>query len=445
MPSSNIVWPTPGEYDSALQNRRTTFTDPDIQQGLLHEIAGRPARLNGGGSKYVCVYRVGNWVVRCFTSDPPNAPPPADMQLRYRIITAYFSRLRSSPELSFLVPHIWVERGISVGADIFPFLKVPFILGAQPLGDFLIDHHTDSHAMNLLAHRWFDLVEQLEARQIAHGDLDMTNVLICGTLPNLSLKLIDFDGMYVPDLAPYNLGVADAGHEHFQPAQPGIRTFGSQLDRFSVLIIYLTLSALTTNPALWENCDADETRPLLKREDFDRLGLSKNFIRLLQERNNKDLQKCLQELQDSVMQHRMPRSLAEILNRSGTLYAVKETPLYGGRSLVIPVDKGSGPTPTPIPPPPPPPRTAPIQPTQPAQLTQPIGPAQSPVTTKPTSRRQIVIATVVIVLVLAALLIWFLIYQASHHASRSAPSPILYQGPGVLQALQFTPGGDYDA
>jgi len=430
MLSSNIVWPTPGEYDSALQNRRTTFSDPDIQHGLLHEIAGRPARLNGGGSKYVCVYRVGNWVVRCFTSDPPNAPPPADIQLRYRVITAYFNRLRSSPELSFLVPHIWVERGVNVGGDTLPFLKVPFIQAGQPLGDFLIDHHTNSHAMNLLSHQWFDLIEQLESRQIAHGDLDMTNVLVCGILPNLSLKLIDFDGMYVPDLAAYNLGVADAGHEHFQPAQPGIRAFGPQLDRFSVLIIYITLSALTTNHALWENCDADETRPLLKRDDFDRLGLSKNFIRLLQERNNKDLQKCLQELQDSVMQRRMPRSLAEILNRSGTLYAVKETPLYGGRALPIPADKGSGPTPTT---------------TQPTRLTGTGTGPQISIPRTPTQpvlppddearkRRRRIVTAIIIVVVLVALLIWWLIYHAQHPYAFVA-----------LLTLLLIPKGDHDA
>jgi hypothetical protein len=224
--------------------------------------------------------------------------------------------------------------------------------------------------------------------------------------------LIDFDGMYIPDLAPYNLVVADAGHEHFQPAQPGIRTFGPQLDRFSVLIIYITLSALTTNHALWENCDADETRPLLKRDDFDRLGLSKNFIRLLQERNNKDLQKCLQELQDSVMQRRMPRSLAEILNRSGTLYAVKETPLYGGRALPIPADKGSGPTPTTT------------QPTRPTGTGTGAGP-QIPIPRTPTQpvlppddeagkRRRRIVTGIIIVVVLVALLIWWLIYHAQH-------------------------------
>lgn len=413
MTSTNITWPRPSEYDSALQNRRTTFSDPDIQQGHLHEIAGRPARLNGGGSKYVCVYRVGNWVVRCFTADPPNTPPPVDIQLRYRVITTYFNRLRPSADLAFLVPHMWVERGVNVGGDIFPFLKVPFIQGGQPLGDFLIDHHTDPGAMNVLAQQWFNLVEQLEARQIAHGDLDMTNVLVRGTSPNLSLNLIDFDGMYVPDLAPYKLGVADAGHEHFQPAQPGIRKFGPDMDRFSVLIIYLTLSALTTNYALWENCDADESRPLLKREDFDRLGVSINFARLLQERNNRDLQKCLQELQDSVRDQRMPRSLPEILNRSGRLYVVKpdEAPVYGGRGLTVPVKSGplpTAPTPPPSTTPPLPPRTDPYVPV--VQL-PPTQPSALPPDDSARNRQRIITASIII-LVLIALLIVLL---ATHH------------------------------
>src|SRR5438105_2105994 len=99
----NSIWPTPSDYDWALQHRRTVFYDPDIQNGSLKEIAGRPARLNGGGSKYVCVYQVSDWVVRCFASQMPNVSPPPDIQQRYRTITSYLNS--SQQELAFLVPH----------------------------------------------------------------------------------------------------------------------------------------------------------------------------------------------------------------------------------------------------------------------------------------------------------------------------------------------------
>jgi hypothetical protein len=418
MQALNITWPTPAEYDWAMQNRHTTFYDPDIQHGPLKEIGGRPARLNGGGSRYVCVYLVGNWVVRCFTAQPPQVAPPAGLYERYRAITHYLHRVCSSPELAFLTPHLWVERGANVKGDDLPFVKVPYLAGSQPLGDFLVNHYHDQQVMQLLAQQWLGIGRQMEVWQIAHGDLDMSNILVCGTFPNLVLRLIDFDGMYVPELAGAGLGVADAGHTHFQPTQPGIRTFSPQMDRFSALIIYITLCAVRENPALWENCDADETRPLLGAEDFVRLGLSKNFTRLLQERHNNELQQCLQELQNSIMQARMPHSLADILGGSGSPYARKEGDQgavgviteapYEGRSLVVPAE--SEPTTT-LPP------TVPLTP----QIT-PSAPSPDvvPPTLQPAASsgnaghsKRVVIATIVIVIiVLAGLLIWWLAYQS---------------------------------
>ena len=259
---------------------------------------------------------MGNWIVRCFAAQLPTVAPPSDIALRYRVIADYLNRYCASPELSFLVPHIWIEHGVNVKGEALPFVKVPFIPDSQPLGDFLTSHYHDQRITRVLTQQWLEVVRQLEAHQIAHGDLDMTNILVCGQPPNISLKLIDYDGMYVPSLAKYGLGVADNGHAHFQPPRASIRTFGPTMDCFSVLIIYITLSALTSNYALWEDCNASETRPLLGAKDFARLGLSQNFTRLLQEGNNSDLQQCLRELQDAVMHSRMPRNLGDILNSS---------------------------------------------------------------------------------------------------------------------------------
>ncbi len=343
---NNTTWPTPGDYDWALQHRHSTFRDPDIQYGDLKEIAGRPAHLNGGGSKYVCVYKVGEWVVRCFAAQPPNVSPPAGIEQRYRSISAYLNS--SQKELPFLVKHTWVEHGLNVNGKDFPYLKIPYISENRPLGDLLSDHAQEKDfrmITGMLANQWLRIAQQFEARQVAHGDLDLTNILVCGSLPTLSLHLIDFDGMYVPDLAHSGLGVADNGHAHFQPVEPRVRTFGPTMDRFSVLIIYLSLCALAKNPHLWENCEADETHLLLGSRDFERLGLSKNFIRLRQESNNSELQKCLDELQASIMQGRMPHSLSDILHRpqyapmQDVVEPARPSQQYTGRSLVIPVEE----------------------------------------------------------------------------------------------------------
>src|SRR5437764_7566794 len=99
------TWPTLREYDKALQNRAATVYDLDIKDGKLERDATGPIHLNIGGGKYVCVYRVSNWVVRCFTGRPPS-----NLYERYRAISKYLDRHIAN--LPFLVPYSWVDRGI---------------------------------------------------------------------------------------------------------------------------------------------------------------------------------------------------------------------------------------------------------------------------------------------------------------------------------------------
>jgi hypothetical protein len=305
-----MEWPEPKEYDQALLQRATTFSDPAIKTGKLVEDGTGPIRLNGSG-KYVCVYRVDNWVIRCFTQKPP-----ADLVERYRAIIPYLNLY--SGDLSCLVPHQWVE-GVRVNNQIFPYVKVPFIHGSQTLGDFLAENYRDRQAVKMVADLYSGMMNQLEARQTAHGDLDITNILVCGQYPHLLLKLIDYDGMYVPTLPPAMTALADLGHANFQPVRPGIRKFGPEMDRFSSLIIYLSLVAIADDPTLWEACGANDTdRLLLGVDDFERLGLSPNFQRLYQKQTNSTLQKCLYELSNSIAQERMPGPLKDVLRGPDT-------------------------------------------------------------------------------------------------------------------------------
>jgi hypothetical protein len=84
------------------------------------------------------------------------------------------------------------------------------------------------------------------------------------------------------------------------------------MDRFSALVIYISLIALAEQPLLWEECRAnDENKLLLGAEDFRNLRASKAYQRLRKMPENQVLQKCLDELAISIMNSYMPRSLPE--------------------------------------------------------------------------------------------------------------------------------------
>ena len=310
------VWPTPEEYEDALLNPYTALFDNELKRKRIWlNTFGRPLRLNSGGNRSVCVYRMDDWVIRCFAADPSkNVFPPPDIEERYRGIITFQQSIGN--DLPFLVPNVWTEPGIRVKVNDFPILGLKYIANSQKLGEFLAEHYQKQEVVGLLAQQWLKVIQHFENKQVAHGDLDLTNVLVWGTYPSLSLCLVDFDGMYVPSLDGKVMSPAEGGHRDFQPAQPDIRKFNSEMDRFSALIIYLSLCALEMNPSLWGKCKASERRLLLGRADFERLARSEsseNFARLRQEHTNSHLQLCLKELEEFIKEASMPRSLREIL------------------------------------------------------------------------------------------------------------------------------------
>ena len=188
-------WPVKDEYDLAIANWHSTVFDPEIRTGQL-------ARDNhgiytyGGANLYICIYRVSDWMVRFFCTNP-NHPTPSDIQERYKAI----ARFCNSHTLSCLLPIKYVERGILVGGNReFPLIKMPFLGNCPPLGEFIINNYQESEVMHRLCDAWVGMMHELEDAQIAHGDLDLTNVLVQEQDQQITLKLIDYDNMWIPAL-----------------------------------------------------------------------------------------------------------------------------------------------------------------------------------------------------------------------------------------------------
>src|SRR5437764_106846 len=71
----------------------------------------------------------------------------------------------------------------------------------------------------------------------------------------LAVKLIDYDGMFVPALAGQKSG--EVGHANFQhPQRLREGSYGPEVDRFSHLVIYTALRCLAVvGRPLWERHD----------------------------------------------------------------------------------------------------------------------------------------------------------------------------------------------
>jgi hypothetical protein len=261
-----MAWPTPQDYNEAVQNPAHSFADPELRSGNVETTAlGLPRPITGN---FASVYRIRcsgkDWAVRCFWREY------ADMQERYEAI----ARRLQVVHLPYTVGFEYLSQGIRVKGKWFPILKMEWVDGVL-LNDYLAAHLGDPTALRQLAGRWMEMVEHLQGASIAHGDLQHGNVLVL----NGGLKLVDYDGVYVPALAGKRSH--ELGHQNYQHPLRSESTFGVNTDSFSAWVIYVSLLATARQPDLWTQLLAGDECLLFRKSDFCSPDSSRVFQTLL--------------------------------------------------------------------------------------------------------------------------------------------------------------------
>ncbi|HWP35376.1 MAG TPA: hypothetical protein VNM66_07260, partial [Thermodesulfobacteriota bacterium] len=229
-------WPGMVEYSAAVQNQRASFLVPELRSAtVVPNRLGLPKVCSGA---FAIVYELTNgadrWAVRCFTKDV------GDLQERYAAIAEHLGKVR----LPYFVPFDYLKDGILVGGKPYPIMKMQWVEGL-PLGRYVEQHLHDPGRLLALAEQFGELSADLERHRIGHGDLSTENVIVAGD----AIRLIDYDGMYVPKLAGRR--ARELGNPAFQHPARDETLFGPEVDRFSVLVIGTALAALAADPTLW--------------------------------------------------------------------------------------------------------------------------------------------------------------------------------------------------
>ena len=237
------------DYQLAVQHPALAFgQDPDLRICQVEtNLTGPYSR--GGGFAYT--YRLEGagkqWAVRCFKTLPDEA--------RQRMI-CHFIETHPQP---FFVPTRYLPQGVLVNGQWYPVIKMQWVRG-QTLGTYMDQNVNNAPLLHELLTGFVRLVTALEGLGIAHGDLQNGNVMV----QNRRLMLVDYDGMYIPELAA--MGAKERGHPDYQHPARG-QDFGPYLDRFSSIVIYLALKALIQAPELWDRYSSGENL-LFRQRDF---------------------------------------------------------------------------------------------------------------------------------------------------------------------------------
>lgn len=248
-----MTYPQSTEYHSAVQSPELCFFDPELRSGVVRSTPlGLPHALSGG---FALTYTIQNgskkFAVRCFHREVP------DLQLRYEVISKRLKSLNSN----FFVEFEYEVDGIKVNKSKFPIVKMRWVEGLT-LGDYISQNSTDKSKLMELRRQFHDLNELLMRENIAHGDIQDLNVVVS----NDRVVLIDYDGMYVDGL-PIGSG-NEIGHRDFQHPLRTSKEYGPTMDRFSLILIDLALSALIERPSLLSKYRSGGEALLFKANDF---------------------------------------------------------------------------------------------------------------------------------------------------------------------------------
>ncbi|WP_439625656.1 hypothetical protein [Gemmata sp.] len=241
------TWPTQSDYKDALQNPDTAFRDPDLKASAAEKSPMGVPRARSGA--FASVYKMtrGTRAVALKLFNFPNE----DRAARYQAVSDYLKKLGPKKPAA-LVGFEYHPEGIRIGKAWYPTLTMEWVKG-KSLGEWVREameqKKPNTDAVKKMADAWVQLVLEIQAAQIAHGDLQHDNVMVVGQTP----VLVDYDGMCVPALADPKkpLEQLEFGKPAYQhPARPAEKLSG-QLDHFAAWVVLVALRAVVADPGLY--------------------------------------------------------------------------------------------------------------------------------------------------------------------------------------------------
>lgn len=289
------MFPTLSEYNKTIQVQGANAFR------TLNNIFFIPARTTpikiysfGSGSFAVVFKALENnkeIAIRCFIGTD------IDYVERYRKIDSYLKTINENWKTNIQ----FLENEIEINGKLFPVVKMDWVEG-KLLDKFLNSNLQNNETLSELQKQVFKTSRNLEKNKIAHGDIQCGNIIIKEVNGKPKIKLIDYDGMYIPNFQGEKQ--IERGRSEFQHPKRSSFEFNEEIDRFSFWIILCALEALKFDKTLWKEVMQGGFNTLdnllFVANDFSNPNQSKLFNRL-ENINQPTLNFYLEQIKNSLI------------------------------------------------------------------------------------------------------------------------------------------------
>jgi len=237
-----IGFPTIGEYNQLIQ-KKGGDAFRSLKGMMLIPVRTRPIKVFLFGSGAFAAVFKGNYngktyAIRCFLAVEKNAIE------RNKIICDYIKKINSS----WKTDCEFIDDEIMINGKSYPILKMEWVEG-NLINNFVTKHLNNNNLLSEIQEQLVDISNDLESLEIGHGDLQCGNIIITGDSSKFQIRLIDYDGMYVPELA--NKKSIETGRSEFQHPKRDKNFYNKEIDRFSFWVMLTALEALKYDKSLW--------------------------------------------------------------------------------------------------------------------------------------------------------------------------------------------------
>ena len=249
-------YPLVSEYIDSIMYAEENFATLTNLRPVLDN-NGMPIMSNGN---FAVVFKMQDcktgafYALKCFTKDQNRR------ERAYKKIEKELSKIKSCYLLNFkyLKDELFVYSASSYGlanpSNMYPVLLMDWKDGLT-LESYLRKYYSEKYDSSInwniegitekMYEKFKDLASWLLSQPFAHGDLKPDNIIVS----NDELYLIDYDGMFVPSMRgekPREFGTPDFRHPMYKKMN-----FDSHIDDFPIIILLLSLKALSLKPKLY--------------------------------------------------------------------------------------------------------------------------------------------------------------------------------------------------